>query len=122
MDVAKLESRSKFAKLVLGNVAETVPAFLRSEHAPIGFIIFDLDYYSATAAAFQVFGGPDQGILPRVICYFDDVVSDGYQLHCEYAGELLAIREFNESQNESRFHALAPGLLSANLMFPSLWT
>jgi hypothetical protein len=80
MDVAALKSRLKTAQLVLGNVAETVPAFLQSEHAPIGFISFDLDYYSATAAAFEIFGGGDHSVLPRVICYFDDVVSDGHQL------------------------------------------
>ena len=122
MDIAALKSRLKFAKLVLGNVEETVPEFARAGHAPIGFISFDLDYYSATAAAFQIFAGPDSSILPRVICYFDDVVSDGHQLHCDNVGELLAIREFNESQDGRRFHTLAPmGLLNSNVMFPGLW-
>jgi hypothetical protein len=121
MDVERLKARLKSAKMLLGDVRETVPEFLRTEHAPIGFISFDLDYYSSTTAAFGVFAGPDTAILPRVICYFDDVVSDGHQLHCDQVGELLAIREFNE--NADGFHALAPvGLLNADLMFPALWT
>ena len=76
MDVDKLKKRLKSAKLLLGDVRETVVEFLRSEHAPIGFISFDLDYYSSTTAAFQLFTGEDHALLPRVICYFDDIVSD----------------------------------------------
>jgi hypothetical protein len=46
-----------------------------------------------------------------------------YQLHCDYVGELLAIREFTERHSGTGLHALAPiGLLSADVMFPSLWT
>ena len=121
MDVAGLKGRLKSAKLVLGDVRDTVSEFLRTEHAPIGFVSFDLDYYSSTTAAFQVFEGPDNSLLPRTICYFDDVVSDGHQLHCDQVGELLAIHEFNEKENSG--HTLAPmGPLNANLMFPSLWT
>jgi hypothetical protein len=121
MDVASLQSRLKSAKLLLGDVRDTVPQFARSAHAPIGFISFDLDYYTSTKAAFEVFAESDLAVLPRVVCYFDDVVSDGHQLHCEHTGESLAIREFNE--NPSRFHALAPiGILTANLLFPDIWT
>lgn len=120
MDVAGLKARLKSAKLVLGDVRETVLEFVRSEHAPIGFISFDLDYYSSTAAAFQVFAGADPAVLPRVICYFDDVISDGHQFHCNQVGELLAIREFN--QQEDRGHALEPmGLFDGGLAFPALW-
>jgi hypothetical protein len=119
MDVAGLKARLKSAKLMLGDVKETVTEFARSEHAPIGFISFDMDYYSSTVAAFKVFASPDQAILPRVVCYFDDVVSDGHQLHCGQVGELLAIREFNKNENG---HALEPiGLLSAGLVFPGIW-
>src|SRR5215469_11535141 len=40
MDVDGLKSRLKSAKLVLGDVRDTVPEFGRSEHAPVGFISF----------------------------------------------------------------------------------
>jgi hypothetical protein len=40
-----------FAKLVIGDVHDTVPVFLAevSPNAPIGFVSVDLDYYSSTA-------------------------------------------------------------------------
>src|SRR3954463_14950204 len=46
MDEGALRARLDRAQLVLGNVAETVPEWTRSAHAPIGFVAFDLDYYS----------------------------------------------------------------------------
>lgn len=121
MDVAGLRAKLKTAKLVLGDVQRTVPEFLRSQHPPIGFISFDLDYYSSTKAAFEVFSASDRAILPRVLCYFDDVVSNAHQLHCECTGELLAIREFNRNGDGSC--TLAPiGILDADLLFPAQWT
>lgn len=120
MDVDGLNSRLKSAKLVLGDVRDTVPEFGRSEHAPIGFISFDLDYYSSTKAALAIFAAPPVALLPRVICYFDDVTSDGHQLHCDNTGELLAIREFNEQNVGSQ--TLAPiAALNADLLFPAIW-
>jgi hypothetical protein len=121
MDIEGLKKRLKTARLLLGDVRDTVSEFLRTERAPIGFISFDLDYYSSTIAAFQVFTAPDSALLPRVICYFDDVVSDGHQLHCDGTGELLAIREFNENGN-SRHTLSRIGPMNANLLFPALWT
>jgi hypothetical protein len=121
MDVDGLKARLKSAKLILGNVSQTVPEFLRSDHAPIGFISFDLDYYSSTTAAFAIFQGADRTLLPRVLCYFDDVVSDGHQLHCDRVGEQLAIDEFNRNQHNGTVLAKM-GLLDAHLMHPGLWT
>lgn len=120
MDVEGLKAQLKSAKLLLGDVRDTVAEFLRTEHAPIGFISFDLDYYSSTASAFRIFEASDQFLLPRTVCYFDDVVSDGHQLHCDQVGELLAIREFN--RDSARGDRLAPfGLMNADLLFPALW-
>jgi hypothetical protein len=96
MDTDALRRHLNSAKLLLGPVQETVPQFLSVAPAPIGFISFDLDYYSSTVAAFRIFDGNDQMFLPRVFCYFDDIASDGRTLNCDYVGELLAIREFNE--------------------------
>ena len=103
-----------------GVLATVYPEFGRSEHAPIGFISFDLDYYSSTKAALAIFATPAVAVLPRVICYFDDVTSDGHQLHCDNIGELLAIREFNE-QNVGSQTLAAIGALSADLLFPAMW-
>lgn len=96
MDQTALKAALKHARLVLGNVAETVPAFLRTpELPPIGFVAVDVDYYSSTKAALQLFDGRPETRLPRVYCYFDDIVYPEIACHNEYIGELCAIREFN---------------------------
>jgi hypothetical protein len=100
MDANRLRSELKTAKLMLGDVRETVPRFLASKSAPVGFISFDLDYYSSTMSAFELFEGGDEIFLPRVLCYFDDVSSDGRALLCDSVGELLAIQEFNGRAGE----------------------
>ncbi len=94
MDEAALRSRLGGAELVLGPVADTVPDWCRSGHSPIGFVAFDLDYYSATVAAFQVLEGTAERMLPRVPCYFDDVFGYGWT---EFTGVHAAIDEFNAS-------------------------
>jgi hypothetical protein len=107
MDVAAVKSRLTTARLILGDVRETVPSFLTSgSFAPIGFISFDLDYYSSTVGAFRIFEGADASYLPRVLTYFDDIMSGDQQYSCEDVGELLAIREFNEKANQH--HRIRP--------------
>ena len=54
MDEGALRKRLTSAELVLGPVAETIPEWSNSEHPPVGFIAFDLDYYSSTVEAFQL--------------------------------------------------------------------
>lgn len=98
MDPQALRARLTRAQLVLGEVATTTQQWLLGEaRAPIGFVAFDLDYYSSTKAAFAAFEGPEAAHLPRVYCYFDDIVSNALGCINEHVGELLAIREFNES-------------------------
>ena len=53
MDVGRLKKRLTRAELVLGPVEKTLPGFLASNPAPVGFISFDLDYYSINDAGFQ---------------------------------------------------------------------
>lgn len=98
MDVEKLKSRLKRAQLMLGDVSETVP---KLQCPPIGFISFDLDYYSSTKRAFRVFGLPQDCRLPRVFCYFDDITSE---IGCcnDYIGQLCAIREFNSETDDQK--------------------
>jgi hypothetical protein len=107
MDVEAVRCRLPTAHLILGDVAETVPKFLQdTAFPPIGFISFDLDYYTSTIAAFRIFEGPDARYLPRVLTYFDDIMSGDQQYYCEDVGELLAIREFNATA--SRNHRIRP--------------
>ncbi len=94
MDADRLRTRLTSARLVLGPVSETALAFLESEPAPIGFVSFDLDLYSSTLDAFAIFEAGAAVTLPRVVCYFDDII--GFS-HSDFAGERLAIAEFNAS-------------------------
>jgi hypothetical protein len=98
MDEKSLRSRLSRAKLFLGDVKKTIPDFLRSEgFAPIGFISFDLDFYSSTMDAFAICEGPSATRLPRVFVYFDDIVLNEIALVNEHVGELAAIRDFNDT-------------------------
>jgi hypothetical protein len=93
MDAERLRSKLSEAQLLLGPVAETVPEFIAARPAPIGFVSFDLDLYSSTTDALALFGAEESLLLPRIVCYFDDIV--GFS-HSDFAGERLAISEFNE--------------------------
>jgi hypothetical protein len=103
MDVVELRKRLTSAELILGMIEETVVGFMgRRKPQPIGFISFDMDYYSATKSALQVFDSDSNHYLPRVFCYFDDCVGDDFELHSEFAGELLAIQEFNQEHSTKK--------------------
>ncbi len=95
MDVERLEKRLDRARLILGLVENTVPIFLQSNPAPVAFVSFDLDYYSSTMHAFEVLKADQALLLPRVHCYFDDILGFTYS---DFTGERLAIHEFNNSQ------------------------
>lgn len=91
----KLTSRTR---LILGEVKDTVPEFIECiQDAPVGFVSFDLDLYSSTTHALQVLSHPKKSILKKVPLYFDDVLET--MVSHRFAGELLAIDEFNDQQS-----------------------
>ena len=85
------------AKLILGEIEQTYPAFLEevSAAAPVGFVSIDVDYYSSTKHALSVLRGLPEQYLPRVLVYLDDLEDES---HNSYCGELLAVNEFNSDQ------------------------
>jgi len=95
MDQNALRSRLKDARLWLGPVGEKVAEYLSEARAPLGFVSFDLDFHSSTVDALPLLAAAGETRLPRVICYFDDIVDPDYAFFTEAAGELLAIEEFN---------------------------
>ena len=100
MEAERLKARLRKAKLVLGPVEETVRNFFEREHPPpIGFIAIDLDYYSSTRNALSILEARTETCFPGIVCYVDDMVGDIDCAFNEYTGELLAIREFNESRD-----------------------
>jgi hypothetical protein len=110
MDEQKLRASLSRAELVIGDVAATTRDFVQRTKHPIGFISFDLDYYSSTKNAFGIFSGPMDSRLPRVFCYFDDIIWPEQAYYNEFVGEYLAIAEFNaehELQKISKIPHLA---------------
>lgn len=121
MDEPRLRARLSSAQLIVGDIAETGPKFMQSAPPPLGFLSFDLDYYSSTRAAMAALLESDvDRYLPRVICYFDDTVGPHEELHSEFTGELLAIREFNAA-HERRKLARISGLRYKLLPIEQPW-
>jgi hypothetical protein len=103
MCVHELKSRLERADLWLGPIAEKVPEFLRSNPAPVAFASVDVDLYTSTRDAFTLFAADHERLLPRVLCYFDDIVGLTYS---DYNGERLAISEFNASHAQRKISPL----------------
>lgn len=121
MDVEKLKSRLSKAKLCLGPIEETVAGFVeREQPAPIGFICVDVDYYSSTVAALKILEASPQFLLPRVNCFLDDMAGDIDWAYNEFTGELLAVKEFNDTHPAIKI-APVRGLRHAKRHIPQLW-
>jgi hypothetical protein len=104
MDLIALRKRLNRSELVLGDVRETVSSFFEKfTPPPIGFVSFDLDYYSSTKAAFAIFNSQQGNYLPRVECYMDDISSFEVLSACEGTGVLKAIAEFND-ESETKIY------------------
>lgn len=112
MDAEKLQARLTKATWVPGDISETSKSFFdQYKPAPIAAIMHDLDLYSATSAALKMFDAPEEHFLPRVFCYFDDIVGSETELYNDYTGERLAINEFNHAHEAKKlspaYHLLA---------------
>lgn len=90
----------KNVELIIGDVRQTLQFFQAKipPNEPIGFISFDLDYYSSTVSAFEILKYKSELYLPLTYLYFDDIELPNHNHAC---GELLAIKEFN-TNNELR--------------------
>jgi hypothetical protein len=115
MDEAKLRARlAPRTTLILGNVRDTVPAFVNQGLAPpIGFMAIDLDLYSSTVQALNILSLPSAKMLHRVFIYFDDIE---LTICHRYAGELLAIDEFNRTNEKIKIDRLRG--FNSNRPFP----
>jgi hypothetical protein len=92
MDREHVARQLRTASLRLGHVRDTIPQFLAESIGPVGFISFDLDLYSSTVDAMALLRADDRALLPRVACYFDNILGHSYS---DFTGERLAIAEFN---------------------------
>jgi hypothetical protein len=89
----------KPVKLYIGLVNKTLPTFISDKPTPVAFVSFDLDIYSSTRDALELFDADYESLLPRIICYFDDISGHTYS---EYTGERLAINEFNAQHGQRK--------------------
>jgi hypothetical protein len=101
MDVQALKSRLTDAKLVLGNIRDTIPEYVRLKPAPLGAIFCDVDLWSSTKYTLDILKLEDRLLLPRIFVYMDDVTGSEWEMYCPLNGELCAIEEFN-SENALR--------------------
>jgi hypothetical protein len=93
MDEAALRKRLPArTTLVTGNVRDTIPQFLPQIKEPTGFVSLDVDIYSSSRDVLRMFADPNRRMLRRVYIYCDDV---DLRFTHRFAGELLAIDEFN---------------------------
>jgi hypothetical protein len=107
------------AKLILGDIQETLPPFVAglSASSPVGFVVIDVDYYWSAKECLNVFLGAADNYLPWTLVYLDDI---GFESANPWAGELLAVREFNE-ENEMRKINLFRGLRHKRLFKHTSW-
>ena len=120
MDAVRLKERLSHARLVLGDVATTVPQFLASTlSGPIGFVSFDLDYYTSTRDGLHILLGPPETRLPRVFLYFDDLIWPEDACYSDYTGEYLAIHEFNAAHQVKKIAKIP--YLTWMRPFPAAW-
>jgi hypothetical protein len=68
----------------------------------------------------QIFNEPHKYLMPRIVCYFDDVVGDIDYAYNEFTGELLAINEFNAEHTEIEI-APVVGLRFFGQRLPLAW-
>jgi hypothetical protein len=116
MDQPALRQRLTQTQLVIGQVRQTSAEFFAQHSpAPIGCIFWDLDFYSSTMDAFQIFQGEDKYFLPRLSMYFDDMIGPDY---CDYTGERLAITDFNVQSKNAK---ISQEYDSRHQHFPGSW-
>jgi hypothetical protein len=96
MDENALRPRLRRAQLVIGDIRDTAETFFdRYQPAPIAAVLHDLDFYSSTRVALEMFNVEERYRLPRIFCYFDDIIGEETELYNDFTGERLAILEFN---------------------------
>lgn len=124
MDQALLRSRLRRAKLVIGDIKDTIGEFLASRPAPLAFIACDFVLYSSTAHGLRILEADESLLLPRVHSYFDDVLGFTYG---DDNGERLAIHEFNAAHAKRKLSPIyglkyyVPPELSHEMWVDKFW-
>ena len=107
MDESGLRERLTEASLEIGNVRDTVPAFLaRGTAAPIGAVLIDVDYWSSTIDCLRIFDCEEIAarFLPRVHVYLDDILGQQLEMYGPFNGMLKAVNDFNDTHDDKKIH------------------
>lgn len=92
-----------FCQLILGNVDETLPEFIKQiNDEKICFVALDFDYYTSTKSALKLFESDKNIYIPAVAIYVDDVF--GLITYNPWCGAEGAINEFNEKHLHRKIH------------------
>ena len=98
IDKEKLKKKIS-SKIFFGDIENTFKDFIKTNPPTISAIFCDLDYYTSTKNFLNQLPEIKNFLSPRVYCYFDDIFSVNHYIN-EHNGELLAIKEFND-ENEN---------------------
>lgn len=108
MDEDALRRKVPEAKLVIGNIRDTVQTFVDTHRpAPIGAIFNDVDYWSSTLDSFRLFDRVDTQsahFLPRQYMYFDDIIGSEIEMYGPHNGQLAAMHEYNAANPAVKIH------------------
>lgn len=115
VDAAALERKLPAnARIVWGDIRQTLPQTLHTLPSPVGFIANDLDLYSSTIASFSLLEGATETLLPVTILYFDDTLGCptriGSLFRNRWCGQLAAIEEFNGRSLPRKIDRLYPAM------------
>ena len=95
----RLEARG--ARLIIGNVADTVPKFIAEfGNRVLGFVSIDLDQYTGTKASMPLFDMPAENYLPAVPVFVDDM-NTGITYN-PWCGEAAAVSEYNQEHEHRK--------------------
>lgn len=107
MNESELRKRMKpNTTLIIGQISRTLPEHIPTIAEPIGFVSVDVDLYSSARDVLRMFNLPGRRMLRRVFMYFDDI---DFVFNHKFAGELLAIDEFNAASDNvkiDRWHGI----------------
>jgi len=97
-------SRCNDTRVIFGDVKQTVPEFVSQwSNAKLAFVSLDLDLYSSTVSALQIFKMPADRYLPTVLVHVDD--ANTHITMNPWCGAELAINEFNQQHDLRKFES-----------------
>jgi len=114
MNVPAVQTRLRRARLILGDVKDTVPNFLKlGDFAPIAFVAFDLDYYSSAREAFRIFEAADKHCLPTSMTSRALISSTSARMLANCSRSRNSMRMLREITGSARFTAGSEAYLSS---------